>query len=202
MDTAGSHVPAIEIEGIDFSLPSILDLLQVGLLLFEEALPDIWQEQVLITANNLPQNTIANTTFILDSGATSYIISDRTLFQEGNLRDYSKTIAWGNAGKLRAIGLGHITIELGSHKVFLSNCLYCPQLGVNLLAINKLDDNGIHVLFANNKAILYQNNGINKAQPLATAFRQGRLYALNIPIELILYTVDQDIQHLRIAHTS
>ena len=88
-------------------------------------------------------------------------------------------------------------MELGSHEVFLSNYLYCPQLGVNLLAINKLDDNGIH---ANNKAILYQNNGTNKAQALATAFRQGRLYVLNIPRELILYTVDQDIWHT--AHGS
>ena len=75
---------------IDFTIP----VPQVGQLPFEDTLPDIWSQEVYITIpqTNLPQASIANITFILDSGATSHIICDRSLFQEGNIRDFDKTI--------------------------------------------------------------------------------------------------------------
>ena len=88
-------------------------------------------------------------------------------------------------------------MELGSYKVFLLNYLYYPQLGVNLLAVNKLDDNNIHVLFANKKATLYQNNRV-----VATVYRQGRLYILEVPRELVLYIVANNIWHMRMAYTN
>jgi hypothetical protein len=63
-------------------------------------------QQVYITNT---ANTTNTTNLILNSGATTYIISDKTLFK-GPIRVYTTRVKWGKVGSLVLSGIRYILL--------------------------------------------------------------------------------------------
>ena len=90
-----------------------------------------------------------NKTFLLDSGATTYIISNKTLFKSLTL--ITTSISWGKISKIRASGISDVPITFKdiSLKITLRNYLYVPELDINLISIGKLLTNDYKLIFIN-----------------------------------------------------
>ena len=90
-----------------------------------------------------------NKTFLLDSGATTYIISNKDLFK--SLTPTTTSISWGKISKIQASGIGNIPITFKNTglKVILRNCLFVPELNINLISIGKLLVNNYKLIFIN-----------------------------------------------------
>lgn len=87
----------------------------------------------------------------LDSGATSHMANDRDWFIDFNpIETYSISLA--DNSEIEAKGIGTVRIKVKHNDyVDLSNTLYVPNLGKNLLSLSAIDKKGCNVLFANGK---------------------------------------------------
>lgn len=88
-------------------------------------------DQVFIS--NIKNNNI--TKFVLDTAATKHIICNKAYFTD--FRECSKLVNWGSAKSIIIKGIGNVYIKFkDSNKSFLlKNCLYMPELGINLIII-------------------------------------------------------------------
>ena len=114
------------------------------------------EEQVLATStssiNNYSNNTID---FILDSGATIHTCYIKELFT--SIKPTTVSIKWGNTDKfIKAAGIGDISLVFTSTNklVKLTNVLYIPELGVNLLSLNLITSKGFNLLFNKNSCYI------------------------------------------------
>ena len=90
-----------------------------------------------------------NKTFLLDSGAITYIISNKALFK--SLTPTTTSISWGKISKIKASGISNVPItfkDIGL-KITLRNYLYVPELDINLIFIGKLLVNDYKLIFIN-----------------------------------------------------
>jgi len=74
--------------------------------------------------------------WILDSGATHHMCSDKTLFQ--SLGPHSSSISIANGGMMKATGIGEVLLTVWNGKgettmIWLHDVLYVPSLGPNNL---------------------------------------------------------------------
>ncbi|SGZ07892.1 BQ5605_C030g10749 [Microbotryum silenes-dioicae] len=85
--------------------------------------------------------------FVIDSGATSHMVSDKSLFT--NYRHVAPTKIGGIAGGINAIGTGNIAfIAASGHPITLTGVLHTPGLPVNLLSVSRLcDTDNVRVAF-------------------------------------------------------
>ncbi|SGY55118.1 BQ5605_C006g03971 [Microbotryum silenes-dioicae] len=85
--------------------------------------------------------------FVIDSGATSHMVSDKSLFT--NYRHVAPTKIGGIAGGINAIGTGNIAFVAASgHPIMLTGVLHTPGLPVNLLSVSRLcDTDNVRVAF-------------------------------------------------------
>ena len=89
-------------------------------------------------------NTGSKNSWILDSAATSHISAYRDLFTE--IRPCSIKLNWGTAKALEIKEIGTISLRLkDGRNIKLSDCLYCPKLGVNLLSTGKIIAKGLTI---------------------------------------------------------
>ena len=103
---------------------------------------------------------INNKTFLLDSGATTYIISNKDLFINKSLTPTTTSISWGKISKIQASGISDVPITFKDTglKVILRNCLFVPELNINLISIGKLLANNYKLIFINQACQIYKNN--------------------------------------------
>ncbi|SCZ99669.1 BZ3501_MvSof-1269-A2-R1_C28g00028 [Microbotryum saponariae] len=81
---------------------------------------------------------LRNNSFVVDSGATSHMVSDKSLFTA--YRHIAPTKIGGIAGGINAVGTGNIAFVAASgHPITLTGVLHTPGLSVNLLS------HGIHI---------------------------------------------------------
>ena len=108
---------------------------------------DTPEEVSLISHTETALYSENSTEWILDSGATSYICSNRALFTQ--LEPCDIALKWGSASQIRTSGIGRIKIyfESTNQKAEISNCLYVPELGVNLLSLYALNERGLNTIF-------------------------------------------------------
>ena len=119
---------------------------------------DSISETALITSK-LDKEPKSNTRWILDSGASVYICSNKALFE--SLRPSNSTIRWGNNdAEIRATGEGTIRAIFSStnKNVVFNKVLFIPELGVNLLSLGLIKDKDFNVKFTKNSCIIYSNN--------------------------------------------
>ncbi|KAH7559973.1 Retrovirushypothetical proteinrelated Pol polyprotein from transposon TNT 1hypothetical protein94 [Bipolaris maydis] len=118
----------------------------------ETALSTIVSVNQTIADINITQSVKTNKSikWILDSGASAHICSDRTLFR--NISSISNTyIKWGNTGTLLpAIGKGEVPITFTStnQSVVLKEVLLVPEFRVNLLSLYQAVEKGAEFKFA------------------------------------------------------
>ena len=98
------------------------------------------EEVTLSTVNLNDQNT-----WILDSGTTRHICAYKTLFSE--LRPYNTVINWGKYTKISVKWIGNIRTKFGStgRNISIKECLYVPELGVNLFSLGLLRQKGVSI---------------------------------------------------------
>ena len=104
----------------------------------------------LDTSNSTSSNAFpsiessSSTKFILDSGASRHIISNRDYFI--SITNKPTLIRWGSARKITAYRVGDIKIRtLDTNKVLiLKDCLYALEFNVNLISLLRLDNYSIY----------------------------------------------------------
>ena len=91
--------------------------------------------------------------WVLDSGATTHVCSNENLFHNGLKDSVKQQIFVGNGEIITAEKSGCIQITPGFE---LKDVLYCPQLKVNLLSVNKLLEDGFDVYFSNDECSIWK----------------------------------------------
>jgi len=116
------------------------------------------KETVLTTSinNKINNNNIYD--FILDSGATIHTCSKKDLFN--NIKYTNISIKWGKTNNIiKASGIGDIELYFNnSNLIKLSNVLYIPELGVNLLSLNLITSKGFKLSFNKDNIYIYTPN--------------------------------------------
>ncbi|SGY53860.1 BQ5605_C006g03811 [Microbotryum silenes-dioicae] len=90
---------------------------------------------------------VCNNSFVVGSGATLHMVSDKALFT--TYRHIAPTKIGGIAGGINAIGTGNIAFVAASgHPITLTGVLHTPGLSVNLLSVSRLcDSDNVRVAF-------------------------------------------------------
>ena len=111
--------------------------------------------QVFTTNNTIISN---NTKFALDTAATKHIICNKSFFTD--FKDCNKTVNWGQAKSVIIKGIGNVYIKFkDTNKAFLlKNCLYMPELGINLISQSELNSNYYTVFTKDNVYLKNQQN--------------------------------------------
>ena len=135
--------------------------------------------------------------WILDSGATSHICSDRALFSE--LEPYSISLRWGTASQIKTSGKGIINIKFNGYPVRITECLFVPEIGVNLLSLGALIEKGLSIEFTQESIKISKNN-----KSFAIGFFQNKLpifyTSKNEQNLLLIQKENPEIWHKRLAH--
>ena len=115
--------------------------------------------------------------WIINSGATSHMCTDRRMFTE--LRPLSKSleVKLGDGHVLMAVGQGTIQLIMKCgrdkyRKCTLSDVLYVPKLSCNLLSVSKTTEKGNNVKFYEDTCIIRDVN----RKPVAVATCVGGIY--------------------------
>jgi hypothetical protein len=139
---------------------------------------DIQNVQVFNTYSN---SNKYKANFIIDTAAESHIISDKRLYY--SFKECNRKVSWGNAKTIEIKGIGNIYIEFldTNIRLLLRNCLYMPELGVNLISQGELND--ITTIFTKSNVFLRNKDNKNITQ----GEKIGNLYFL--PIRVISNTI-------------
>ncbi|GBL94285.1 hypothetical protein AVEN_16806-1 [Araneus ventricosus] len=105
-----------------------------------------------------------------------------------------------NSEKVEVTGVGDILLSLyeGPRNITLSNVLYVPKLGGNLLSIGRIGLKGFKVKFLNGEAKVTGKNG----ETVLTAKRKGRVYIIeeNKSPVYITRTKNEELWYRRMGH--
>lgn len=120
-----------------------------------------------------------NHEWILDSGATCHISSNKNLFTDLKPLIERKKVKVANDYKVDIIAKGNCNLKFKNSQgeithARLTNVLYVPELNANFISIGKLTQHGLQVKFYQNKADIMDNEKV-----LTTATIKNNLFKLN-----------------------
>ena len=105
------------------------------------------------------ENCVEHQDFIIDSGATNYMITDKSTF--ANLDEYVSGIIH-NANKTHSAILGKGDVEFFAKnsneeltKIVLKDALFVPDNSNNLISVSKLREAGVDVSFGEKLELVY-----------------------------------------------
>jgi hypothetical protein len=140
---------------------------------------------------------ISPNTWILDSGATSHVSYQKSLFT--NLTPCDIQLHWGQAEGIRVKYIGDISLKFTStgQLVRLTNCLYAPELGMNLISTGKLIEKGITVISSPKDCRLTVRN-----KDVATGSYEGglTLFYTENRVESANLSLEDKLWHERMGH--
>lgn len=138
--------------------------------------------------------------WILDSGATEHMTSDRERFD--SLQQYTSTVEVANSEKIAVTGKGEILLaprdNANGRNFTMSDVLYVPNLGGSLLSIGRIEERGFRVQFAEGEAKIINKDG----ETVLTAKRRGRLYMIeeSQPTAYLTKAENEELWHRRLGH--
>ena len=146
---------------IDFNIENIqVNITQnVPNTLYTNINPDV-NNQVLVASLN-------STNFILDTAATKHIICDKSFFSD--FRECNKTVNWGQAKSITIKGIGNVYIKFKNYNkaYMLKDCLYMPELGINLISQSEISNNYFTIFTRDNIYIKnYKGTTITKGNKI------------------------------------
>jgi hypothetical protein len=124
------------------------------------------------------------TYFVIDSGATSHMVSDHSLFATYRTLDRPKCIRTTDQKFIKAVGIGDIKMKILTenkwHRMIITDVLHIPSVTHNLLSIRQLSSVGLsttlHMETANIKC--------SKTRELiAQAYSDRSLYRLRVEVQ-------------------
>lgn len=126
--------------------------------------------------------------WIIDSGATSHVTSDRNVFSELNVNHQEK-IYMANGQRIAVEGIGTVRINAVNNNgksvsIKMQEVLYVPSINGSLLSVRKLVEKGFKVNFTPNG----QCNIMQRDIVAATAELRGNLYVLKEANRALLTT--------------
>jgi len=116
--------------------------------------------------------------WIVDSGATSHVTSNRSMFAEFN-KNHRENIFVANGQRVVVEGIGTVRIQITNsdgkrQSVKIQNVLYVPSISGNLLSVRKLVAEGFSVNFTPNGNCNIAHGDVQ----VTTAVLQDNLYVL------------------------
>lgn len=123
---------------------------------------------VVLSACSQGRQQFKNNNWILDSGASSHMCSDKKLFS--SLKKYNQKVFIASGENVEASGIGEVNLKSFGTNITLSNVLFVPVLNSNFLSVSKIIKNGCRVQFADNKAYV---NSVNNELILIADLQNG-----------------------------
>lgn len=116
--------------------------------------------------------------WIIDSGATCHISCDKSLFVELDM-NHHETVSVADGNKAQSSGRGTIKVQFTSEagistNVTISDVLYVPKIGGNLISVKRLTQNGFNVNFSDTRCEIRTADG----NQIAVGDIQDGLYKL------------------------
>src|ERR1700733_3648096 len=126
------------------------------------------------------QPTLMKDDWYLDSGATVHLTSRLDWLKDFS-SDSSQEVGIANGMRLKSTGVGKLSIPLSTKKTMeVSDVVHVPELAINLLAVNKIAQEGKTVLFDKEGcSIVNQKIKVNPRNVVGTATVVNGLYRLN-----------------------
>ena len=130
--------------------------------------------------------TLRPSSFLVDSGATTHVVNDKSKFIKFNKHfkstDHTIELADGTRTNSVVKGQGDAKAvfldETGCRRsVTLKNALYIPSFGQNIFSVKSATDNGASVHFSKNCAKLTSNQTVFNIE------KEGQLYFLNTSVQ-------------------
>ena len=113
--------------------------------------------------------------WLLDSGASSHMTSNRQLFEKYKSLSSPIAVELADDSILQAFGSGDILMNLTEDRsIRLRNVLYVPGLSANLISISRIISHGHHVIIDQDGVHCKSTNGTE----FATGFQRNNLYVL------------------------
>jgi hypothetical protein len=111
--------------------------------------------------------SIAGDALVLDSGATDHMVDNRSTLRHIRPR-FGPGVRVGGGVILPSSEKGDLTIDTARGPFLLTDTIYVPGLGVNLLSIRRLQASGLRVEFApdSNSAIVTRGNDVLLSAPV------------------------------------
>jgi hypothetical protein len=122
------------------------------------------KQQVIKSTANLARKP--NTNFILDCAATKNIIASKEFFSE--FHACNKIVRWGNAKSITVKGYGNVYVQFKDTKIkhLLRNCLYMPELGINLISQSELPENVYSIITFDSIYLKKKNSLLTKGKKI------------------------------------
>ncbi len=127
---------------------------------------------------NTKENSKFTANFVIDTAAEAHIISNKELFY--TLNKCRTTVSWGSAKTMEITGYGTVYIQFTdtNQRILLQNCLYMPEIGINLISQGRL--NNIESVFSYTSCRLMRQNTV-----ITCGEKIGNLYYL--PVRVLKY---------------
>lgn len=131
-------------------------------------------ESVNVSSEKVPDKLL----WVIDSGATSHMVSSDKLFSESiKLKQPKKISVAKNGSTIEAEQVGNIDCLLSCNNLLkncsIKNVYFVPNVSKNLLSVCKLEEAGYSVIFENDRVFIKDKNNI-----LATGYKSNSLYFL------------------------
>ena len=135
-------------------------------------------------------------TWYLDSGASSHVSAYKEVFE--SLESCDIKLNWGSAGTISVKQRGNVKLEFSStgKGITLRDCLYVPEIGMNLLSLGRLLKNNVLTHFTTTEVTLSYNQKV-----LAKGLNERNMLVFQtIAPEQALIAIDAQIWHQRMGH--
>lgn len=142
--------------------------------------------------------TISFESWLIDSGCTNHMASDKALFKELKLSKVIK-VRIGNGGYLPTKRIGTVAITTSSGTKTISNVLYVPDIYQNLLSVGHLLEKGFKISFEDFHCLIFY---ATRKEILRVKMR-GKSFSYNPMEEQITYfnkVSNTKIWHKRLGH--
>jgi hypothetical protein len=182
-----SHYPSSEVEQTD-----VAD--EVDIIIHDTS--ESISEQLFNAVLNGSDSDVLDT--ILDSGCTRTMWKDRAMFETSpNYRECRIDVRVGDGFIIQGKGMGNVTLFSKSGlPVIIPDCLWVPELKLNLVSVSHLDSEGFTTTFQGGTAAIARD-GLE----VLSGTRRSNLYHLdmNAPISVEAH-VTSDVIHKRLGH--
>ena len=136
--------------------------------------------QHVFAARGVNEPSHTGTQWLIDSGATSHICNDRSLFTDLKKLNQPLDVVIGDGRALptKYSGTVHLQVKSGSltRKCKLHNVLFVPELSYCLLSISKATERGIEFKFNQRGCIVRDSNG----RLITIATKSGNLFKVTV----------------------
>lgn len=133
--------------------------------------------EAYFTENNPNVSFTAKYSWIIDSGATSHMTNNRSIFTSFKSFEPIAIKSALAGSNLKAIGSGTVDFDVTYNglrtNITLSDVLYCPNLSANLLCLHKVVNTGTRIDFTNRSCNFIRNNEV-----FAKAYSNNGLYII------------------------